>query len=130
MNKLEIYECGQTGPDKCTCLVEMLTDCDDCAAPGCCDVPMTKVEPKTADNGKEKHVPVIEKVPGGFKVKVGDVPHPMEPDHFIQFIEIRTDDEVQRKYLQPGRPAEAIFMTEAASISAVELCNKHGVWQA
>lgn len=43
----------------------------------CCGQPMENLVAKTADEGKEKHVPVIEKIDGGFKVKVGSVAHPM-----------------------------------------------------
>lgn len=89
---------------------------------------MTKAQPKTADQGKEKHVPVIEKISGGYKVKIGSVPHPMEADHYIEFIELRTMDEIQRKYLKPGMAPEAVFLTSAASVSAIEFCNKHGLW--
>jgi len=122
----EIYGCG--GANQCDCLTEMLRDCDGECVLSCCDAPMKKITPKTQDAGQEKHVPVIEKIEGGFKVTVGEVPHPMEEDHFIQFIEVRADDEIQRKYLKPGMAPEAVFKTDAASISAVEFCNKHGVW--
>jgi superoxide reductase len=91
---------------------------------------MALVVPKTQDQGKEKHVPVIEKVPGGYRVKVGGIPHPMEPDHFIQFIELRTADGVYRKQLKPGMPPEATFKVDEAAVTAIEFCNKHGVWTA
>ena len=79
MKKNQIYVCGCEGDQKCDCMIEVLRDCETCAdtAPICCGQPMKLLEPKTADQGREKHVPVIEKQDGGYLVKVGDVPHPM-----------------------------------------------------
>ena len=42
----------------------------------CCGQPMVLQQEKTADAGKEKHVPVIEKSPAGIMVKVGPSPTP------------------------------------------------------
>jgi superoxide reductase len=95
----------------------------------CCGKPMVLLEPKTADSAKEKHVPVIEKIDGGYKVKVGSVPHPMEPNHYIQWIELVAGDVVQVAFLKPGAPAEAVFETGAASVTAREHCNIHGLWK-
>ena len=124
----EIYMCSLPAGTKCTCLTEMLADCTEACAMSCCNQPMTLVEPKRGNEGKEKHVPVIEKVAGGYKVKIGSIPHPMEPDHFIQFIELRAAGELHRKYLKPGQAPEAIFKVDADQVTAIEFCNKHGVW--
>ena len=74
--------------------------------------------------------PVIEKVDGGFKVKVGDVAHPMEEKHWIEFIEIIADGKVYRQYLNPGDKPEAVFMIAANQVTAREYCNLHGLWKA
>ena len=124
----EIYQCSKEGT--CNCLMETLHSCgcgDDCLMT-CCGAPMINVQPKTVDLGKEKHVPVIEAISGGVKVKIGAVPHPMEPDHYIEFIELRTGDEIHRKYLKPGMAPEAIFLVNVANVRAIEFCNKHGLW--
>ena len=52
----------------------------------CCGSDMVQMVEGTVDAAVEKHVPVVEKVDGGFKVKVGDVAHPMEEKHFIEWI--------------------------------------------
>jgi superoxide reductase len=121
---MDIFSC-----EKCGILVEALTECS-CDAVSCCGQAMQKVEPKTEDQGKEKHAPVIEKIDGGYKVKVGDVPHPMEDDHYIQFVELRsTTGAAYRQELKPGAAPEAVFMTgDLGEVCAVENCNKHGVW--
>jgi superoxide reductase len=84
----------------------------------------------TVDAAKEKHVPVVEKVDGGFKVKVGSVAHPMEEKHWIEFIEIIADGKVYRQYLNPGDKPEAVFTIAAAKVTAREYCNLHGLWKA
>jgi len=98
--------------------------------PVCCDQPMNLIEAKTADAGKEKHVPVIEKIPGGFKVTVGSVLHPMEANHYIEWIQLMADNRAYRQYLKPGEQPVAVFMIDAAKVSAREYCNVHGLWKA
>jgi superoxide reductase len=75
-------------------------------------------------------VPVIEKIEGGYKVKVGGVAHPMEEKHYIEWIELVTPNRVMRKYLKPGEAPEAEFKTCATDVTAREYCNLHGLWKA
>ncbi len=98
----------------------------------CCGQDMKALKEKTVDAAKEKHVPVIEKVDGGIKVKIGEVPHPMENDHWIEMIEvIAKDGIVYRKDLSPGDAAEAVFPVSKADVAiAREECNKHELWKA
>ena len=84
---------------------------------------------KTADATTEKHVPVIEKIDGGYKVKVGSVPHPMQDEHYIEWIELLADGKAYRQFLEPGSEPEAVFSIEAGSVSAREHCNVHGLWK-
>lgn len=95
----------------------------------CCGEPMKLMVENTVDAAKEKHVPVIEKVPGGVKVSVGSVAHPMEEKHYIEWIEIIADGKIYRQYLKPGGAPEATFAVEAAQVSAREYCNLHGLWK-
>lgn len=96
----------------------------------CCGEPMKKLTENTVDAAKEKHVPVVEKINGGYKVKVGSVPHPMEAKHWIQWIELIADGKSYFQFLDPGQTPEAVFMVDAASASAREYCNLHGLWKA
>lgn len=96
----------------------------------CCGQPMKLFTENTVDAAKEKHVPVIEKVDGGIKVKVGDVAHPMEEKHWIEFIEIIADGKIYRQYLNPGDAPEAVFTIAADQVTAREYCNLHGLWKA
>ena len=96
----------------------------------CCGKPMNLLVENTVDAAKEKHVPVIEKIDGGVKVKVGEVAHPMEEKHWIQWVEIIADGKTYRQYLNPGQVPEAIFNVTADQITAREYCNIHGLWKA
>jgi len=95
----------------------------------CCGQSMRMVRENTVDASREKHVPMIEKVTGGFKVKVGSVAHPMEEKHYIEWIELIADGKVYRQFLNPGNPPEALFMIEAGQVTAREYCNLHGLWK-
>ena len=92
--------------------------------------PMTQIVENTQDAAREKHVPVVEKIAGGYRVVVGSVEHPMEDKHFIQWIELRAGDMVMRRFLNPGEKPVAEFKTDAASVAAREFCNLHGLWKA
>ena len=79
----------------------------------------------------EKHVPVIEKNGNMVKIKIGSAVHPMEKDHYIQWVAIETEKGVQIKFLSPGQSPEAIFVLEQENlVAAYEYCNKHGLWKA
>ena len=120
--KLEVYKCAACGN-----IVEVLH-----GGAGnliCCGKPMDKLVENTVDAAKEKHVPVIEKVEGGFKVSVGSVAHPMEEKHFIEWIEVLADGKVYRRYLHPGEAPTAVFQIDADSVTAREYCNLHGLWK-
>jgi superoxide reductase len=84
----------------------------------------------TTDASKEKHVPVVEKVAGGFKVKVGSVAHPMEEKHWIEWIQLLAGGRAYRQFLAPGVAPEAFFAVDADEASAREYCNLHGLWKA
>ncbi|MBW2062832.1 MAG: desulfoferrodoxin [Deltaproteobacteria bacterium] len=121
--KLQIYKC-----EKCGNIVEVLH-----AGKGelvCCGEPMKLYAENTVDAAREKHVPVIEKIEGGFKVKVGSVAHPMEEKHYIEWIQAVADGKTYRCFLNPGDAPEAKFMIDARQITAREYCNLHGLWKA
>jgi superoxide reductase len=120
--RLEIYECKVCGN-----IVEVLRGGQGELV--CCEQPMEKLVAKTADAGKEKHVPVIERLADGFKVKIGSIPHPMEEKHYIEWIELLADGIAYRKFLKPGVVPEAIFNVKATTVSAREHCNIHGLWE-
>jgi len=94
----------------------------------CCGQPMELLAEKTKDQGKEKHVPVLEKTGKGVRVKVGEIPHPMEENHYIEWIEIIADGKYCRQFLESGEAPEAEFEEAAENVSARIYCNIHGLW--
>ncbi|GAB6886945.1 desulfoferrodoxin [Desulfothermus okinawensis JCM 13304] len=96
----------------------------------CCNQPMNLLKEGAVDAALEKHVPVIEKIDGGYKVKVGSVAHPMEEKHYIEWIELQANGTSYYKFLKPGDAPEAVFLIEADKVVAREYCNLHGLWKA
>jgi superoxide reductase len=96
----------------------------------CCGQPMELKSENTTDAAIEKHVPVIEKSNGGIKVTVGSVAHPMEADHYTEWIELVADGKAYRQFLKPGETPEAYFPIKGDQVTAREYCNLHGLWKA
>lgn len=123
--QFDIYQCAT-----CGALVEVLHGTTNTLT--CCGAPMKAMPENTVDAAREKHVPVIEALPGGgSKVKVGSVPHPMMEKHWIQFIEVITKDGHHcKKHLAAGDAPEAVFGASPDKIAyAREFCNLHGLWR-
>lgn len=119
----EVYRC-----EVCGNVVEVLHEGQPALV--CCNQPMVKLEAKTEDAGLEKHVPVVEEIDGGIKVKVGSVEHPMQEDHYIKFIEVLTADKVLKVELKPGQKPEADFCVKKTDVAGVrEFCTTHGLWK-
>jgi len=123
MTKLrEIYKC-----EICGNIVEVLHD--GVGELVCCGQPMKLMQGNTVDASKEKHVPVIEKIDIGIKVKVGSKPHPMEDSHYIEWIEIIVDGKSCKKFLKPSDQPEVEFEVKGENIEARAYCNLHGLWK-
>ena len=120
--RLQVYKCALCGN-----IVEVLHGGGGELV--CCGEAMELLDEQTADFKTEKHVPVVEKVDGGFKVTVGSTPHPMTEEHYIEWIELLADGKVYREFLTPGGAPEAVFAVAAETVSAREFCNVHGLWK-
>ena len=120
--KLEIYKC-----EACGNIVEVLHGGEGELV--CCGESMKLYVENAVDAAKEKHVPVAEKTSDGFKVKVGSVAHPMEQEHYIEWIEVIADGEAYRQFLNPGEAPEAEFCLKADQVTARGYCNLHGLWK-
>lgn len=121
MNENTIYKCPLCGN-----IVELVI-----AGGGtltCCGQAMQPQVENLQDAATEKHVPVIERSGNTVTVTVGEVNHPMEEAHSIQWIELIEDGRVSRKRLKPGEPPVATFEVAAGNIRAREYCNLHGLW--
>jgi superoxide reductase len=101
-------------------------------------------EPKDKENLTElekKHIPVIKVVkqcgliPEGCQdvhVKIGEIQHPTEPEHYINWIDFYIDKEfISRVKLTPSKlnPAAALHLkTGNGKLTVIEFCNVHGKW--
>lgn len=96
----------------------------------CCDQPMELLKAVQKEEGKEKHIPVLTIDSDKIKVDVGSIPHPMEKEHWINFVEVCVGGEVFRKRLNPGDEPSATFNVNANNekVSARIYCNVHGLW--
>lgn len=122
---MKFYKC-----DRCGSIVAKLNDVG--CAPSCCGEEMKEMRIGTTDGAKEKHVPVVKEEGNQVYVQVGEVLHPMEEDHYIEWIYLLTDKGFQIKYLHPGQEPRAVFsITDKEVVLAVmEYCNKHGLFKA
>lgn len=125
MTKLfQIYKCGICGN-----MVEVIS-----TGKGelvCCGKPMDLFKENVVDASTEKHIPVSEKTDGNLKVKVGSIPHPMEKEHYIEWIELIDENgKAYRQFLKPGDDPEALFCVKIKNKPILrEFCNIHGLWK-
>ncbi|MEJ2268039.1 MAG: desulfoferrodoxin [Nanoarchaeota archaeon] len=122
VNKKEVYICNVCGN-----VIEVLHASSNNLV--CCGQPMNLMEQKSEGENADKHSPVIEKDSEGVKVKVGKVEHPMEENHYIEWIEISTEKGESKKFLKPGEKPEAVFPVKADIKHARMFCNIHGLWE-
>lgn len=95
----------------------------------CCGEPMKLMEEQTAEQANEKHVPVVEEMAEGIKVVIGSTLHPMEEKHYIEWIQVITDQGAYKKFLHPGDKPEAVFEKVKNWKKVREYCNIHGLWK-
>ena len=97
----------------------------------CCGEPMQQVTENTQEEvATEKHVPVVEKDGDVLKITVGSVEHPMDEDHYIEWIEVIAGPTVHRRYLQPGDEPKTNFICRQEQFTVRAHCNLHGLWSA
>ena len=98
----------------------------------CCGKPMVEVKAGEVDAAVEKHVPVV-KVEGDYLVAtVGEVLHPMTPEHLISNIWVEfSDGSAMKVTLTPEDKPEARFKKKKKKGKATvyEYCNLHGLWK-
>ncbi len=115
--KKQIWKC-----EVCGNIIEVLHEGADSLV--CCGKPMIEQKENTVDASLEKHVPIID----GKKVIVGEILHPMEESHYIEWIEaVGENGESSKMFLGPGDKPEAEFCFEVKF--ARVYCNLHGLWK-
>lgn len=92
---------------------------------------LVPVAANTTDAAKEKHVPAVTVDGDKLKVAVGSVIHPMEEDHYIEWVCLEYEGGQEFKWLKPGmEPVVEFDLNGRKPIAAYEFCNKHGLWKA
>ncbi|WRS27159.1 desulfoferrodoxin family protein [Oscillospiraceae bacterium MB08-C2-2] len=121
---MEIFRCKLCG----NIIVKLV---DSGAVPVCCGEPISLLHANTTDAAQEKHVPAFSLEGNTLTVQVGDVLHPMTPEHFIQFILVEQDGKVQYTKLTPDQEPKATFsVCQDKPFTVYEYCNLHGLWKA
>lgn len=113
----------------------------------CCGQAMKLIVEKINEEGQEnptdakalvdKHLPIVEKLPDnicrggdGIIVKVGEIAHPMEKEHYIEWVEVKTKaNKIGKQFLKPGDNTEMEFQTRDDIIEVRVYCNVHGLWK-
>lgn len=116
---------------KCPICGNIITKVKDSAVPVfCCGKPMEELVAGSVEASAEKHIPVYTTDSNKVFVMVGEAEHPMQPEHFIEWIAIETTAGSQIKYLHPGeKPAAGFCMgRDDALIAVYAYCNLHGLW--
>jgi superoxide reductase len=95
----------------------------------CCRQPMIVQQEKKEDAGSGKHVPVLLQNERKTIVSVGEELHPMQEDHFIEWIEIILQNGKSfRVFLNPSDEPKAEFVFNEKIVKIREYCNIHGLW--
>ncbi len=125
MQKLAVYKC-----DVCGLMFELVnTEWDKKANVICCGKPMQLLQANTQEASTEKHIPVDSFDGEYVDVKVGSAPHPMLPEHHIDWIIAVCGNHIQRVALKAGDKPEARFwIGDAQEIQLYAYCNLHGLW--
>ena len=98
----------------------------------CCGEAMKEIMAGEVEASTEKHIPVYKVEGNKVFVTVGEVEHPMQEEHYIEWISIQTKFGNQRKVLKPGQKPEVCFsICEGDEVEVVyAYCNFHGLWKA
>ena len=97
----------------------------------CCGKAMTVLEPNTVEASQEKHLPDIKKSERCLCVRVGSTLHPMDEEHYIDFVFVKTTKGGHRVKLETGGSPEAEFCFAEGDepLEVYAYCNLHGIWK-
>ena len=96
----------------------------------CCGQKMDRLVPGSVDASVEKHVPDVKVADGMVEVNVGSVDHPMVDVHWIEWVQLVTDQGSYRKWLNPGQAPRVSFpLSGEKPLAVYAYCNLHGLWK-
>ena len=95
----------------------------------CCSSAMRHMRENTVDAAQEKHLPQLSRTESSLTAQVGSIPHPMEEQHYIEWIELLEEGRLCRQLLAPGQAPRASFSDAQPPAAVREFCNLHGLWR-
>lgn len=104
---------------------------DSGVTPVCCGKEMVELKANETDSVSEKHLPVIDvECDGKVCVNIGELPHPMTKEHWIEFVVLETLKGGQIRYLKDCDHAHAEFRLACGDkpVAVYAYCNLHGLW--
>lgn len=123
MKNTKFYVCPHCGN-----IVEMVHDAG--VTPFCCGQKMVELVPNTVDANEEKHIPAVKVGDDLVEVNIGSVDHPMVDTHWIEWIQLVTDQGSYRKVLNPGEAPNVTFaLGNEKPLAVYAYCNLHGLWK-
>lgn len=118
---MKIYKC-----ETCGNVIELLDNKGNNIM--CCGKEMELLISESSDGAKEKHVPVVTKKEDEIIVTVGSVEHPMDEDHYINWIALEYENKTIRITLKPKEQPKVTFPYIKGS-TVYSYCDKHGLWK-
>jgi len=95
----------------------------------CCGQPMDKLIANTTDASMEKHVPVTRIDGNTVTIKIGSEPHPMLPEHHIEWVFIEGAASGCLYYLKiDGQPEISVPLPGDKPVTVYAYCNIHGLF--
>jgi superoxide reductase len=123
MRNTKFYICPH-----CRNTAEMIYDTD--IKLHCCGDEMEILEPNTVEASGEKHIPTVSVLGDVVEVNVGSVNHPMEKLHWIEWVQLVTENGSQRRFLKPGdAPNVKFYLGGEKPVAVYAYCNLHGLWK-
>ena len=122
--KQKFYICKKCG--------KITTNLKDSPVPTmCCGEVMQELIAGSVEASTEKHIPVYNVENNIVTVNIGEVEHPMTPEHYIEWVLLQTNAGSQIKYLQPNTKPEVSFsILDTETIESVyAYCNLHSLWK-
>ena len=123
MKNTKFYMCPE-----CGLVVETIHDSG--ISPSCCGLKMDELIPNTVEASGEKHIPAVTVEGSTVTVNVGSVDHSMQDVHYIEWVQLITEQGSQRKALVPGQAPKVVFtLADEKPLAVYAYCNLHGLWK-
>ncbi|MGL4108999.1 desulfoferrodoxin family protein [Clostridium sp. LP20] len=114
---------------KCNVIIEEI--CGNKSDYSCCGKKLTRLVADTTDGAEEKHLPIVELSNNILTVNIGSVSHPMQSEHSIEWVYLKTQRGSQRYNLKPNEEPIVQFLLSDSDIpiAVYSYCNLHGLWR-